>query len=134
MTRKGDYIAIILLATIIGSGFFLEASKIISWPVFDQMMEDFGVMIDAKEEPALEVYWQQAFNVRFEPPLKVYREKDPRAFMLLAIRNLAVLTLCKCCFGALKQAAFHYAMPCGRPGSRNSTSPMPRIYLNGSLP
>jgi len=44
------------------------------------------------------------------------KEKNQDAFLLLAIRNLAiaqahnlpVLTLCKCCFGSLKQAEYHF--------------------------
>jgi len=44
------------------------------------------------------------------------KEKNMDAFLLLAIRNLAiaqahnlpVLTLCKCCFGSLKQAEYHF--------------------------
>lgn len=44
------------------------------------------------------------------------KEKNQDAFLLLAIRNLAiaqaqnlpVLTLCKCCFGSLKQAQYYF--------------------------
>ena len=44
------------------------------------------------------------------------KEKNLDAFLLLAIRNLAiaqahnlpVLTLCKCCFGSLKQAEYYF--------------------------
>ena len=44
------------------------------------------------------------------------KKKNLDAFLLLAIRNLAiaqahnlpVLTLCKCCFGSLKQAEYHF--------------------------
>lgn len=65
LTRKNDYLAIILLAVIMGSGFLLEASKIVSAPVFDEMMEEWGDQIFEDELPALKAYWQEEFNVKF---------------------------------------------------------------------
>ncbi|WP_244154263.1 4Fe-4S dicluster domain-containing protein [Desulfospira joergensenii] len=65
ISKKPDYIAIALLGIIIFSGFLLEASKIVSSAVFDEMMVDWGDMIYEEELPALKVFWQEEFNVVF---------------------------------------------------------------------
>lgn len=65
ISKKTDYIAIFLLGVIIISGFLLEASKIVSSAVFDEMILDWGDMIDEDELPALKVFWQEEYSVVF---------------------------------------------------------------------
>ena len=68
LSKKIDYIAIFLLGFIMISGFCLEASKIISSGVFDDMMVEWGDMVYEDELPALQAFWQENFNVRFPGP------------------------------------------------------------------
>lgn len=64
ITKRHDYLAIVLLGLIMISGFGLEAAKIISSGVFDEMVEEYGD-VDDEELPALKAVWQEDFNVRF---------------------------------------------------------------------
>ncbi len=52
-----DWFALLLVATIIGSGFLLEGAKISSYAVYQEMNDEYGVTSDPDEEAALEVYW-----------------------------------------------------------------------------
>ena len=64
LSKKPDYIAIIMIAVIMISGFLLEASKIISTPIFDEMVDDWS-MLDDDELSTLKVYWQEEYGVVF---------------------------------------------------------------------
>lgn len=65
ISRQPDYLAIALLAIIMISGFGLEAAKIISSGVFDDMVEEYGSMDYDEELPALKAVWQEEYNVSF---------------------------------------------------------------------
>ena len=65
ISRRPDYLAITLLALIMISGFGLEAAKIISSGVFNDMVEEYGSMDYDEELPALKAVWQEEFNVQF---------------------------------------------------------------------
>ncbi len=65
ISKHHDYLAIILLALIMISGFGLEAAKIISSGVFYDMVDEYGSMDYDEELPALKAVWQEEFNVRF---------------------------------------------------------------------
>jgi heterodisulfide reductase subunit C/nitrate reductase gamma subunit len=65
ISKKPDFIAIIVLAVIMISGFLLEGSKIISAPVFDDMIYEWGTMLYDDEISTLKVYWQEDFGVVF---------------------------------------------------------------------
>jgi len=65
ISKHNDYIAIALLALIMISGFGLEAAKIISSGVFDDMVTEYGFMDYDEELPALKAVWQEEFNVHF---------------------------------------------------------------------
>ena len=65
ISKHHDYLAIILLALIMISGFGLEAAKIISSGVFYDMVDEYGAMDYDEELPALKAVWQEEFNVRF---------------------------------------------------------------------
>lgn len=77
ISRKKDYLAIIVLAVIMISGFLLEGSKIISSAVFDDMIDEWGgTMLDDDELSTLKVYWQEKYGVVF--PNEII-EVDPDA-------------------------------------------------------
>ena len=58
-TTPHDVLALVLLAIIISSGFFLEASQIVSEPVFDEMVEDYANLDDSEALEALQSYWAE---------------------------------------------------------------------------
>jgi len=65
LTRFQDWAAILIVACIIVSGFFLEASKIISPAVFDRMLYEYFVPEDGTDVTALKAYWAQEYGVVF---------------------------------------------------------------------
>ncbi len=65
ISKHHDYLAIVLLALVMISGFGLEAAKIISSGVFDDMVAEYGFMDYDEELPALKAVWQEKFNVHF---------------------------------------------------------------------
>jgi heterodisulfide reductase subunit C len=65
ISKHHDYLAIVLLAVIMISGFGLEAAKIISSGVFYDMVDEYGAMDYDEELPALKAVWQEEFNVHF---------------------------------------------------------------------
>ena len=65
ISKKPDYLAIVVLAVIMISGFFLEGSKIISAPMFDDMIDEWGSMLEDEEIPPLQAYWQEEYGVVF---------------------------------------------------------------------
>ncbi|HKL82847.1 MAG TPA: 4Fe-4S dicluster domain-containing protein [Desulfobacter sp.] len=65
ISKHHDYLAIVLLALVMISGFGLEAAKIISSGVFDDMVAEYGFMDYDEELPALKAVWQEEFNVHF---------------------------------------------------------------------
>jgi heterodisulfide reductase subunit C len=69
LTTTHDVLALILLAVILLSGFFLEAGKIVSEPIFDEMIEDYGDVDDPKDIQALQGYWAKYYGVVFSGPL-----------------------------------------------------------------
>ncbi|MCD4720256.1 MAG: 4Fe-4S dicluster domain-containing protein [Desulfobacula sp.] len=71
---KGIF-SILLILMMILSGFLLEAAKIISEPVFIEMVEDYS---DIDEDTGLEdlkIYWEKHYNVIFNEALVITREK-----------------------------------------------------------
>jgi len=62
-TGAQDYYAIVILAVILVSGIFLEASKITSHTRYQQMVEDYADLDSQKESRALESYWVSKFGV-----------------------------------------------------------------------
>ncbi|QJB57132.1 4Fe-4S dicluster domain-containing protein [Pseudodesulfovibrio sp. zrk46] len=68
-SRFQDWAAILLVAGIILSGFFLEASKIISPAVFTRMTNEFFVPDEAGDMTALKAYWADEYGVVFPETL-----------------------------------------------------------------
>jgi len=74
-TRFIDHGPLILLAVIMISGFLLEGTKIISYPIFNQMVEDYSGLDDPEELEALKVYWAENYGVVF-PRLEAKPEQE----------------------------------------------------------
>jgi len=60
-----DVLALALLSIILLTGFILEGSKIISEPIFDEMVEDYGDPGDTEAVDALRSYWAKYYGVVF---------------------------------------------------------------------
>jgi heterodisulfide reductase subunit C/nitrate reductase gamma subunit len=65
LSTSHDVLALILLAIVLFSGFFLEASQIISEPIFDEMVEDYADPDDTVASAALQSYWAKYHGVVF---------------------------------------------------------------------
>jgi heterodisulfide reductase subunit C/nitrate reductase gamma subunit len=64
-----DVLALALLSIVLLTGFVLEGSKIISEPIFDEMVEDYADSEDSDALQALQSYWARNYGVVFaEPP------------------------------------------------------------------
>jgi heterodisulfide reductase subunit C/nitrate reductase gamma subunit len=69
ITSAMDIYAIIILAVIMISGFFLEGTKITSYTRYQDMVEEYTIEADEEELRALESYWVAKFGV-VSPNLK----------------------------------------------------------------
>jgi len=67
--------SILLIFMVILSGFLLEAAKILSEPVFIQMVEDYSDIDEDTDLEDLKVYWEKQYNTVFSETLVVTREK-----------------------------------------------------------
>ncbi len=63
MTKRMDLYAICIVVVIVVSGIALEGTKMASYTVYQQMVEDYTVMSEPEESEALEAYWVQEFGV-----------------------------------------------------------------------
>jgi heterodisulfide reductase subunit C/nitrate reductase gamma subunit len=66
-----DIAILALLAAILLSGFLLEASQIVSHPIFDEMVADYHGSDDPEEVAALRAVWARDYHVVFDPPAAV---------------------------------------------------------------
>ena len=65
--KKGrDVVLILLVFVAVATGFLLESVKIISEPVFMEMVDDYGDMEEGEELDALRALWQEEYHVVFE--------------------------------------------------------------------
>jgi heterodisulfide reductase subunit C len=62
-TNTQDRYAIIILAVIMVSGVLLEGTKITSYTIYQEMVEEYAVDIDEEEQEALEAYWVANYDV-----------------------------------------------------------------------
>jgi len=67
-TRGRDRAALALLAAMVLSGFLLEAAKIVSSAVFQEMVDEYAPMADEGEVRSLEAFWAAQFGVVFPDP------------------------------------------------------------------
>jgi len=65
ISTSQDLLALGLLALILFSGFLLEAGQIISEPVFNEMVEQYGDSDDQETLEALRTYWAKYYGVVF---------------------------------------------------------------------
>lgn len=65
ITKATDIYAISILAVIMISGFALEGVKIISFSIFDQMVEDYAGADDPEEIKPLKALWAEEYGVVF---------------------------------------------------------------------
>ena len=65
LTRRGDVFALGSLLVIVVSGFLLESVKIMSAPVFEEMVEDYVCPERPEEVDPLRRYWETNFDVVF---------------------------------------------------------------------
>ena len=63
-----DVLALVLLSIILVTGFILEGSQIISEPIFDEMVEEYGDPEDSDALSALQSYWAKNYGVVFADP------------------------------------------------------------------
>jgi heterodisulfide reductase subunit C/nitrate reductase gamma subunit len=64
-TRGMDVYALVVLALIALSGFFLEATKIVSHERYEEMVAEYSSISDEEEASALRAYWAKEFAVVF---------------------------------------------------------------------
>jgi len=62
-TNRMDRYALIILAVVMLSGFFLEGAKIGSYAAYQSMVEEYAVTANEKELNVLESYWVEKFGV-----------------------------------------------------------------------
>jgi len=60
-----DLLALVLLSIILFTGFILEAIQIVSEPIFNEMVEDYGDPDDTETVAALQSYWAKHYGVIF---------------------------------------------------------------------
>jgi heterodisulfide reductase subunit C/nitrate reductase gamma subunit len=72
--RKGIY-SIVLIILVIATGFLLEASKIISEPVFMEMVEEYSDVDEDSDLEDLKIYWNRHYNGAFTPDVTVTPER-----------------------------------------------------------
>ncbi len=74
ITGRNDLLPLLLLPLIIISGFLLEATQIVSEPIFDEMVEDYMGSDDSEEVAPLRAVWAQDYHVVFDPSPEVTPE------------------------------------------------------------
>ena len=67
--------SILLILTMILSGFLLEAVKIISEPVFMEMVEEYSDIDEDNDLIDLKIYWEKHYSAVFNEPLVITPEK-----------------------------------------------------------
>jgi len=65
---------IILILLVMGSGFMLETIKIISEPVFLEMVEDYSDIDEDTDLDHLKIYWETHYQVRFKKDILITEE------------------------------------------------------------
>ena len=68
ISTSRDVLALVLLSIILFSGFFLEAGKIVSEPIFDEMVDEYADPEDSGALAALQSYWAKYYGVVFADP------------------------------------------------------------------
>lgn len=103
-TNSMDYYAIIILAVIMISGFFLETTKITSISNFERMVNEFSDVDEEKDLKALESLWVHEFGI-VSPDFK-----EPFEQKLLEHGREIHETNCAVCHSSPKWAFTGYAL------------------------
>ena len=103
-TNSMDYYAIIILAVIMVSGFFLEATKITSISDFERMVNEFSDVDEKEDVRALESLWVHEFGT-VSPNLK-----EPFELKLLEHGREIHEANCAACHSSAKYAFAGYAV------------------------
>jgi heterodisulfide reductase subunit C/nitrate reductase gamma subunit len=77
LQTKG-FFSILLILMVILSGFLLEATKIISEPVFIEMVEEYSDIDEDTDLEDLKIYWTNQYDVIFSEPGLITRDKLAR--------------------------------------------------------
>ncbi|RLB93944.1 MAG: hypothetical protein DRH26_02595 [Deltaproteobacteria bacterium] len=73
--RKKGRGSVILILAVIASGFLLEASKIISEPVFMEMVEEYSGLDGGEDLEDLKLYWKDNYAVFFQEQIETSPER-----------------------------------------------------------
>lgn len=68
--RKKGLATVVLIMAVIGTGFLLEASKIISEPIFMEMVEEYSGIDDEQDLDDLKLYWKDNYSVFFQEQIE----------------------------------------------------------------
>ncbi|XPV77526.1 MAG: 4Fe-4S dicluster domain-containing protein [Desulfovibrio sp.] len=82
ISRIQDWALLVVVGGIILSGFFLEATKIISPAVFTRMTDEYFVFDEEDEMIALKAFWSKEYGVVFSEELPVDSETLQQGFAL----------------------------------------------------
>lgn len=74
ISGRNDLLPLLLLMMIMLSGFLLEATKIVSEPIFDEMVEDYLGSDDPEELAPLRAVWAHDYHVVFDPVPEIMPE------------------------------------------------------------
>lgn len=67
-------VSILLILGLVGSGFLVEAARIMSEPKFDEMVEDYSGLEDEAELAPLKILWAQNYHVVFSGDIQAQAE------------------------------------------------------------
>lgn len=73
---------VVLILCIILTGFLLEAAKIISEPIFNEMVDEYSLIDDEEELEDLKGYWQLNYSVVFEKDIRLSPERMQNGMIL----------------------------------------------------
>jgi heterodisulfide reductase subunit C/nitrate reductase gamma subunit len=89
-TNRTDLAAILILSSILLSGFLLEAVQIFSSPIFDEMVLEYMGTDDPEEVAPLQSYWAKEYGVVFPEAVDMSQPERISAGKLIHEENCAV--------------------------------------------
>ncbi len=88
-TNRTDLAAILILSSILLSGFLLEAVQIFSSPIFDEMVLEYMRTDDPEETAPLESYWAKEYGVVFPKAVDIGQPERISAGQMIHEENCA---------------------------------------------
>ncbi len=89
-TNRADLAAILILSSILLSGFLLEAVQIFSSPIFDEMVLEYMGTDDPEEVAPLQSYWAKEYGVVFPKAVDIGQPERISAGKMIHEENCAV--------------------------------------------